>query len=59
MYSAQVVETPEEGNEEVHVLEASEDELEAEHRETVALMTIEKQRRGGPSETVLSKTSVT
>ena len=40
--------------------EASDDELEAEYQEAVALMTIAKtaQSRSGPSETVLSETSV-
>ena len=44
-YSAQVVEVPDEGDEEVHVLEASDDELEAEYQEAVAMMTIARQRR--------------
>ena len=42
-YSAQVV--GDEGNEEVHVLEASDDELEAKHQEAVAMMTVARQRR--------------
>ena len=48
VYPAQVVEAQDEEDEEEHVLEtneASDDELEAEHRETIALMTIAKQRR--------------
>ena len=47
-YSAQVVEAQDEEDEEQHVLEANEasdEELEAEHRETMALITIAKQRR--------------
>ena len=47
-YSAQVVEAQDEEDEEEHVLEANEasdDELEAEFQEAVALMTIAKQRR--------------
>ena len=47
-YSAQVVEAQDEENEEVHVLEAkkaSDDELEAEYQEAVAMMTVAKQRR--------------
>ena len=44
-YSAQVVEVPDEGDEEVHVLEASDDEFEAEYQEAVAMMTIARQRR--------------
>ena len=48
VYPAQVVEAQEEESEKVHVLEtneASDDELEAEHRETISLMTSAKQRR--------------
>ena len=44
-YSAQVVELPDEGDEEVQVLEASDDELEAEYQEAVAMMTVARQRR--------------
>ena len=43
-----MVEAPDEGNEEVHVLEAketSDDELEAEYQEAVAMMTVARQRR--------------
>ena len=48
VYSAQGVEAQYEEDEEEHVLEtneASNDELKAEHRESIALMTIAKQRR--------------
>ena len=44
-YSAQVVGVQDEGNEEVHVLGASDDELEAEHQEAVAMVTVARQRR--------------
>ena len=47
-YPAQVGEAWDEGNEEVHVLEAKEashDEWEAEYQEAVAMMAIAKQRR--------------
>ena len=47
-YPAQVVEAPDEEDEEVHVLvatEASDDELEAEYQEAVAMMTVARQRR--------------
>ena len=47
-YLAQVVEAPDEGDEEVHVLEAkeaSDDELEAEYQEAVAMMTVARQQR--------------
>ena len=62
-YSAQMVEAQDEEDEEEHILEANEasdDELGAEYQEAVALMTVAKraQSSGGPSETVLSKTSV-
>ena len=43
-YSARVVGVQDEGNEEVHVLEASDDELEAECQEVVAIMTFARQR---------------
>ena len=62
-YLSQVVEAQDEEDEQEHVLEAnqaSDDELQAENQEAVALMTIEKtaQSRSGPSETVLPETSV-
>ena len=47
-YLAQVGEAQDEGNEEVHVLEAkeaSDDEWEAEYQEAVAMMTVARQRR--------------
>ena len=44
-YSAQLVEVPGEGDEEVHVLEASDDEMEAEYQEAVSVMTVARQRR--------------
>ena len=47
-YPAQVVEAPDEEDEEVHVLvatEASDDEWEAEYQEAVAMMTVAGQRR--------------
>ena len=44
-YSAEVVEFPDEGDEEVRVLEASDDELEAEYQEVVAVTTVARQRR--------------
>ena len=47
-YPAQVGEAWDEGNEEVHVLEAkeaSDDEWEAEYQEAVAMMTVARQRR--------------
>ena len=39
------MEFPDKGDEEVPVLEASDDELEAEHQEAVAMMTVARQRR--------------
>ena len=47
-YPAQVGEAQDEGNEEVHVLEAkeaSDDEWEAEYQDAVAMMTVARQRR--------------
>ena len=55
---AQVVEAPDEGNEEVHVLEgkgASDDKLEAGYQDAVAMMTVARQRRAEVNKAQLDK----